>query len=410
MRLIRLSTNPQLYLKQFYCTHPHLLEESYEIQYQALMADSFGWADVWTKALSKLDYEVWEPVGNAEPMQKAWAKERGIDYGKKTWLWDITTTQVKYFKPDVVFVNDYATYNVDFFTHLREQCPSIRLIVGWCGAPYEDGRVFRAYNLVLSNIPALVTHFQEGGHKSEHMHHAFEPSILRKIDLHRPNTIPFSFIGSIVKRNKYHNKRERLLKALIRETPLKIWTDNTQPSNRDRQLLQLRQALYDLVQVSKTMPGGETILGQMPGFRGYMSLKQRPNYYYLDLDLVSRSQAALYGVAMYQKLRESTVTLNTHIDLSVQFASNMRLFEATGVGSCLLTEAQKNLTELFEPDVEIVTYSSIDEAVEKVRYLNDNKDTRDRIAEAGQQRTLNKHNFDLRAQQFNQLIKRYIQF
>jgi spore maturation protein CgeB len=108
---------------------------------------------------------------------------------------------------------------------------------------------------------------------------------------------------------------------------------------------------------------------------------------------------------MYAQLRRSRVTLNTHIDLSSTHASNMRLYEATGVGTCLLTDWKANLPEMFEPDAEVVTYESAEECVEKVRYLLEHEDERNGIAAAGQRRTLRDHTFDCRAAQLDDLIR-----
>ena len=67
--------------------------------------------------------------------------------------------------------------------------------------------------------------------------------------------------------------------------------------------------------------------------------------------LAARSHPPLFGLDMFQGLRDSQVTLNTHIDISPRSASNMRLFEATGAGSCLLTDRKENLDwTLFEED------------------------------------------------------------
>jgi spore maturation protein CgeB len=86
----------------------------------------------------------------------------------------------------------------------------------------------------------------------------------------------------------------------------------------------------------------------------------------------------------------------------------MRLFEGTGVGTCVLTEFQKNLHEMFKPDEELVTYKCADEAIEKVDYLLKNKSEIYKISTAGQTRTLKDHTFDLRAEQLSLLISRYI--
>ena len=108
---------------------------------------------------------------------------------------------------------------------------------------------------------------------------------------------------------------------------------------------------------------------------------------------------------MYQLLRDSTVTLNSHIDVSTHSASNMRLFEATGVGGCLLTDVKTNLSQLFELDAEIVAYDSFEECSEKIRWLLDNPQKRNSIAEAAQKRVLKSHTFAYRAVQLDEIIR-----
>ena len=62
----------------------------------------------------------------------------------------------------------------------------------------------------------------------------------------------------------------------------------------------------------------------------------------------------------------------------------MRLYEATGVGSLLITDQKDNLGELFEVGKEVVAYSSIEEAAELIRYYLDHPDEASEIARAGQ--------------------------
>src|SRR5262249_9046480 len=85
--------------------------------------------------------------------------------------------------------------------------------------------------------------------------------------------------------------------------------------------------------------------------------------------LRGRLRPAVYGLEMFRTLRDAEVTLNIHADTSPRYASNMRLFEATGVGSCLLTDSRENLGELFDPETEIVTYRSAGECLEKIDWL-----------------------------------------
>ena len=213
----------------------------------------------------------------------------------------------------------------------------------------------------------------------------------------------------MVKGNGFHNQREQLLKKLLDETPLEIWTNTIKPSIRERLFLPLRQAIYDFTQTTKHVPSIHSTIRHVPKIRDYVNLNKRPNLdYQIDPYIASRSKPALYGLSMYQQLYQSKCTLNTHIDLSAKFASNMRLFEATGIGTCLLTELQDNLPLLFKPDTEVVTYQCADEAVEKVLYLLKNDNEQKKIAEAGKRRTLKDHTFDIRAQQMDQLIYDYL--
>ena len=66
---------------------------------------------------------------------------------------------------------------------------------------------------------------------------------------------------------------------------------------------------------------------------------------------------------MYQALRRSRVTLNSHIDLPADEAGNMRLFEATGAGVFLLTDFKENLHTLFEPGREVAVWRSVDDCL-----------------------------------------------
>ena len=406
MRLIRITTNYPSYLQQFYAQRPGLIEEPYAVQFQTLIADCFGWADFWTQSLAPLGYEVWEPVANAEPMQKAWARENGVTYSEESGLLDITTAQVKQFQPDILFVDDYSTFPAEFIHQLRQECSSLRLTLGWCGAPYSDDSVFHAFDFVLSNIPGLVDHFRSNGHRSKYLCHAFEPRILDRLNHTSKQTIDFSFIGSIDKGKKFHHQREELLKQLIQETDIQIWADISQPSPQELRKLPLRQAVYDLMQMVKLVPGSQPLLATLPKLETYASLSHRPDLSnYVDAVLADRAHPAVFGLSMFQKLFESKVTLNTHIDLSGSSASNMRLYEATGVGTCLLTDWKPNLHELFEPDKEVVAYQSPEECVEKIKWLLEHPEERERIAQAGQARTLQKHTFAQRAIQLNEIIQ-----
>jgi spore maturation protein CgeB len=103
---------------------------------------------------------------------------------------------------------------------------------------------------------------------------------------------------------------------------------------------------------------------------------------------------------MYKVLSNSRISLNTHIDVAGSFAANMRLFEATGVGSCLVTDYKSNLADFFKIDEEVVTYKSASECISKIKFLLSNENERKKIAIAGQKRTLSDHTYSNRIKTF----------
>ena len=60
-----------------------------------------------------------------------------------------------------------------------------------------------------------------------------------------------------------------------------------------------------------------------------------------------------------------------------------------GVGCCLLTDHMSDICSIFEPDSEIVTYSSPEEAISKAKYLIAEPKLAQEIALAGQKKNLN---------------------
>ena len=224
MRLLKLGIYPSVYLDQFYARRPQLASEPYTAQFDALIGDCFGSSDFWTRALRGLGYETLDLIANAEALQKRWATEHDLSYQEDDWLFEIALAQIKAFRPATLIVADYSTFSAAFLRQLRRECPSIHLIIGWCGAPYRDAEVFHEWDIVLSCIPELVEHFQSNGHNSFHLNHAFDARILEKLnDAQEPN-VDFSFVGSVLKQNQFHLEREKILLSLLEQTNLRIWS------------------------------------------------------------------------------------------------------------------------------------------------------------------------------------------
>jgi spore maturation protein CgeB len=96
---------------------------------------------------------------------------------------------------------------------------------------------------------------------------------------------------------------------------------------------------------------------------------------------------------MYRALAQSRIVVNRHSTAAEGFANNMRLFEATGTGAMLVTEAAPNLADFFEPGQEVVTYDGADDLMQKLGHYLEHDGERRAIAAAGQARTLRDHTY-----------------
>lgn len=76
---------------------------------------------------------------------------------------------------------------------------------------------------------------------------------------------------------------------------------------------------------------------------------------------------------------------------------NMRVFEVMATGTPLLTQEVPTLLELFTPGVHLLTFKTVDEAVEQAKYLLDNPSLQESIGYSGLQEILKKHTYNHRA-------------
>jgi spore maturation protein CgeB len=198
---------------------------------------------------------------------------------------------------------------------------------------------------MISQLPTTVRSFRALGVRAEVNHLAFEPAILDALPQASAPDIDVSFVGTV---SVDHRQRIALLEAVAERYNLKLWGNRPQ-----------------------TLPASSPL--------------QRC------------FQGEVWGADMYQVLRRSRITLNSHIDLAGREAGNMRLFEATGVGAFLLTDFKDNLDTLFAPDQEVAVWRSVDDCLDVIGRMIGDDSGRAAIARAGQARTLAQHTYRHRA-------------
>jgi spore maturation protein CgeB len=115
-----------------------------------------------------------------------------------------------------------------------------------------------------------------------------------------------------------------------------------------------------------------------------------------------------WGLDMYRIRASARIVVNGHSSAAEGYANNMCLFETTGVGSLLVTDAKRNLSDLFEVGAEVVSYENADDCVEKLAFYLANDEARARLACAGQERTLREHTYRHRMSELIEILDRSI--
>lgn len=345
-----------------------MADQSYATQLRVLMDQCFGTADYYSDNLTKLGHEATDVIANCRPLQTQWAKEHNlplkytityrpyhrlrVPWIQKNWLYPVLWAQIQEFQPDVIHFHDPARVDSNF---LREIRPNVRLITGQIASPVPAGADFSQFDLMLTSFPHFVARFIEQGLASRYFRLGFEPKLLSRLTERRPE-YPVVFVGGL---SGSHSGRTKLLEEIAHSQPLSLWG-------------------YGIESVGANSP------------------------------LRSRHRGQAWALDMYSILRSAKIALNHHIDVAENYANNMRLYEATGVGTLLLTDQKENLSALFTPGQEVVAYSSPAECVELIEYYLTHEDERFAIAQAGQQRTLAEHTYGHRMQEYLDIIAAYL--
>ncbi len=370
MKIVIVDTYYPAFLSHFYAQQRGLAVADYPTQLRALLNACFGTSDFYSRHLNALGCEAQDLIVNCVPLQQAWALANNVPLSqlalkvphrlfrlpilgkvlaKLPGLMDVAIAQIRAAKPDVLYCQDLSFFPGEVLLELKQY---VRLIVGQIACPLPPESFLKGYDLILTSFPHFVDRLRAIGVVSEYFRIGFDErvlSLLGKID----KDIGFSFVGGI---SRHHSGAIPLLEYLAEHTDMRVFG-------------------YGAGSLPSTSPIRQCHGGEV------------------------------WGLDMYRTLARSRITLNRHIDVAENYANNMRLYEATGVGAMLLTDRKDNLHELFDIGREVVAYSSKEEAAELVRYYLDHPEEAATIAQAGQARTLREHTYAQRMQELVLILK-----
>jgi spore maturation protein CgeB len=401
-RFVKITTFYPEYLRYYYSRNPQIVSQSYKSQLTHLLGDAYGLSNFFQIHLQELGVDAHEIISNAEPLQRAWAREHGLTQTGK----DLVAQQIKALKPDVVMFQDSLIFNGLWVKDLRSEMSFIKLILGSCCTPFGDEEVnrFHSFDYLITCSPGFYDAFRKADLPTMLMYHAFEHTLLPRIE--KNNNFPQTdllFAGSFVSKSGFHLERIDLMENLLAKgVKMRIHT-NLQRDSAPK--LIAKKAAYYAAQQLKKM-NLNSIIASTPVLKLASSWEKSPQNSEFSKAFHQSISPPVYGLEMLQALNHSKMGFNVHLDANpvTDYAANIRLFEVTGTGSCLVTDWKRNIKELFEPDQEIITYSSSAECVEKINWLMNHPDERAKIAKAGQARCLRDHTYQKRAMQLNEFI------
>jgi spore maturation protein CgeB len=370
VRILVLDSYNPTFLLAHQAGRPEPAGAPYAEQLAALMEESFGTFDAYSAGLRRLGHEAAEVVVNSVALQRRWAVENGVRLASgpltrlpgplgaravRRALAAVVREQVERFQPDVLYVQELEYFSPRQLRALSEGVP---LLVGQIASAGPGHRTYREFDLLISSFPHYVERFRSLGLDAEYMPLAFDDRLLGRLGnptAASPRAHDVALVGGLSPST--YRRATPLLEGLAREFDIDVWgfgADSLEPSS----------------------------------------------------PLLRRFHGEIWGLAMYRVFADSKIVLNRHGEVSAGYANNMRLFEATGAGALVFTEAAPNLGDLFEPGEEIVAFGDEDDLRTKLaHYLRDDEDRR-RVAAAGQARTLRDHTYSRRMEQLAELLER----
>ncbi len=389
MRILHIHSLYNNYMNNFYSVHHCIKSQNYAEAQKIIENDFMDWGRGYVDGLTANGVEAKHIIVpdrfNGEPnlLLKLWADENLSSDRNYTDL-DIVVEQVKKIHPDVVL---FFSWSGELFYRLKKECFFIKKFVGWIGSALFGFQFMKKLDLVLCCAPENIEKLRSFGINAVHVNHAFNPQINQFLsDEDREGA---SFVGQIVRGDEYHLGREKILLEVVRKVPIKIYSPSYYFSKKDILKTFIKRNIYFGSNYLNRITNGRfyEFLPTIPKLGKIITWEQAP-LYPVNSKLVSHLFPPIWGMEMFKVLNSSAISLNIHADSSPFFASNMRLFEATGVGACLLTDRKRNINDIFEENKECVVYDNAEDCAEKIEWLLRHPLKCQEIAKAGQKRCL----------------------
>jgi spore maturation protein CgeB len=401
-KFLKITSFYKNFLQSYEASNPGILTLSYDEQHRHLMSQGYGYSNYFPFYLQQ-NYKIdgHELIHNARHMQNAWAREHGLELSGNKLLLE----QIKVYKPEILFIQDSANFSEAFIQKIREEVPSLKLLIGHCCTPYnsESIKAFRNYDVILACSERFLEDFKKLNIHTYLFPHAIESSLISQMQGTPDPVNEIIFIGSLLYRSGFHKTRISYVEEILRnKLPLRIYG---QLEADPFYTLKMKQAAYLTVKLLSALNIKRIYENSSLQKIGQLKEIPRKNRYASSITKSIRNYP-VFGKEMLEIIAGYSIGFNLHGEVAGDYAANIRMFEVCGAGALLVTDHKKNIHTLFEPDSEILTYKSKEECVEKLRWAINNPAEARSIALAGQQRALRDHSVEKRVDLLHEIIQK----
>jgi spore maturation protein CgeB len=361
-----------LYIDQVYNKAIPLIENkikklNYNDSIKEIHSLKISWSDIFQSNFKDFNFIYFYP--NIINLQKKWCSEKKINYYNEVYT---LINQINLEKPDLIFFQSTAfLYKILKIKKLNYK------YFFWDGTSKKDKYLALEAKGVISNMNTVVKFYKNLNLDSVFISHFYDERIKKK---NIKKKYFLTFIGSVS--NKNHFDRCLFLYMISRKHKINFFI------------------------------GDKTNFIRLFGVIFYNFIFKKKKIKDLILYLIackfifSNDNGPVFGIKMYEKIIQSKIVINFH--LNTEDGLNMRLFEVTGSGTCLLTDSRPNMSSYFKINKEIFVFKNVNEAISIIDDLKKNPQKIYYTSIQGFKKTMNKFTFKNKKKKFLNFINKLL--
>lgn len=312
--------------------------------------------------VSESGVSLFSNVANSKYIQSKWASENDYKFNESNWQKEILAAQIEHFQPDVIYTGNYSLLD----KKMKKYLPSARLYALWNASPIKYGIELNHFDIGLSfNSIYLEQLNKRGIDNTEYNSFYIDPDIKNRIlEMSLSDDIDVAFVG------RYS------------------------PMFKDR-----NKYLHDIYKAFKKDYNIQYYLLTGKRFKGLIPI--------LPWKVLKAYNKPVFLEDMFKVFGRSKVVLNAHSNITGEHKGNMRVFEALGSGSFLLTDYGKYPENLIDGK-DFVSYKNKNDLLDKIKYYLINDSERLEIANNGYEKVSKYYNTRVGSETLVRIFGKYL--